>query len=303
MDVLSGVPQASILGPLLFLIYIDGITEVELSSNSRLVLYADDVLIYSPISCQTDYQLLQCDINAICDWFNEQHLTLNPQKCKFMTVSRKRKPTITPVTLELNNSPMEEVDQFKYLGVILSHNLSWSPHISTIYAKAKKILGLLYRQFYNHSSSECLKQLYLSLVRPHLDYAAQVWDPYLQKDMQLLENTQKFALKLISHNWSTSYQDLLSLSDLPTLSTKRLHLKLSQVYKIVYELCYFPDHVFEERQVHSERLKRPLALYQPFTHSNAYLNSFVPSSVQAWNTLTEQQVTCTSLKSFKRSLL
>lgn len=73
-DVLSGVPQGSILGPLLFLIYIDGITEVALSSKCRLVLYADDILIYSPISCQTDYQILQRDINAICDWSTEQHL-------------------------------------------------------------------------------------------------------------------------------------------------------------------------------------------------------------------------------------
>ena len=205
-DVFSGVPQGSILGPLLFLIYIDGVTEVELSNNSRLVLYADDVLIYSPISCHTDCQLLQHDINTICAWSIEQHLTLNPQKCKFMTISRKRKPTTTPFTFKLNNSPMEEVDQFKYLGVLFCHNLSWSPHITSTCAKAKKILGLLYRRFYNHSSSECLKQLYLSLVRPHLDYAAQVWDPYLQKDVQLLENMQKFALKLISHNWSTSYQ-------------------------------------------------------------------------------------------------
>ena len=130
-----------------------------------------------------------------------------------------------------------------------------------------------------------------------------LWMPYLQKDVQLLENTQKFALKLISHNWSISYQDLLSLLDLLTLSTRRLHLKLSQVYKIVYNLCHFPDHIFEERQAHSERLRRPLTLHQPFAHSNAYLNSFIPSSVQAWNNLTEQQVTCPSLKSFKSSLL
>ena len=169
-------------------------------------------------------------------------------------------------------------------------------HISVICAKAKKILGLLYRRFYNHSSSECLKQ---SLVRLHLDYVAQVWDPHLQKDVKLLENTQK----LISHNWSRLYQYLLSLSDLPTLSTRRLHLKLFQVDKIVYELCYFPDHIFEESQMHSEHLRRPLTLHQPLAHSNAYLNSFVPSSVQAWNNLSEQQVTCTSLKRFKRSLL
>ena len=302
-EVLSGVLQGSILGPLLFLIYIDGITKVKLSNNSRLVLYADDVLIYSAISDNNDYQLLQRDINAICDWSTEQYLTLNPQKCKSMTISRKMKPSTAPFTLRLHNEQLEEVDQFKYLGVILNHNLSWSPHISAICTKAKKILGLLYRRFYNHSSNECIKQLYLSLVRPHLDYAAQVWDPHLQKDVQLLENVQKFALKLASHNWSMSYHDLLSLCDLPALSTRRLHLKLSQVYKIIYNLCYFPDHILEERQAHCERLRRSLTLFQPFAHSNAFLNSFVPSSIHAWNNLTEQQVTCTSLNSFKRNLL
>ena len=170
-----------------------------------------------------------------------------------MTISRKKGPSSTPSTLKLNNSILEEVEQFKYLGVMLCQNLSWSPHISAICAKARKILGLLCRRLYNHSWDDCIKQLYLSLVRPHLDYAAQVWDPYLKKDVQLLESTQKFALKLVSHNWSTSYQELLSLCDLPTLSNRRLHLKLTQVYKIIYRLCYFPDHTFEERQAHSEQ--------------------------------------------------
>ena len=137
-EVLSGVPQGSILGPLLFLIYIDGITKVKLSNNSRLVLYADDVLIYSAISDNNDYQLLQRDINAICDWSTEQYLTLNPQKCKSMTISRKMKPSTAPFTLRLHNKQLEEVDQFKYLGVILNHNLSWSPHISAICTKAKR---------------------------------------------------------------------------------------------------------------------------------------------------------------------
>ena len=102
-EVLSGVPQGSILGPLLFLIYINGITDVELAPGSRLVLYADDVLIYSAVSCLSDYQLLQGDIDAICDWSTVQHLTLNPQKCKFMTISRKKGPSSTSFTLKLNN--------------------------------------------------------------------------------------------------------------------------------------------------------------------------------------------------------
>ena len=81
-------------------------------------------------------------------------------------------------------------------------------------AKAKKILGLLYRQFYNHTPGNAMLQLYLSLVRPHLDYAASIWSPHMKKDM---ENVQKFALRMATRNWDSSYQDLLELVDLPTL--------------------------------------------------------------------------------------
>ena len=93
---------------LLFLIYIDGVCEVEFSSNSCLVLYAGDILMYSPVSCQADYQLLQRDVDTIWEWSTWQHLTLNPDKCKFMVVSRRMEPITQCVTLMLNNTPMEK---------------------------------------------------------------------------------------------------------------------------------------------------------------------------------------------------
>ena len=81
----------------------------------------------------------------------------------------------------------------KYLEVCISKNLSWSTHVNTACSKAKRILGLLYHRVYNHSTSEVMLQLYLSLVRPHMEYAAAVWSPHLQKDITALESVQTFA--------------------------------------------------------------------------------------------------------------
>lgn len=151
---------------------------------------------------------------SVANWSTKQHLTLIPQKYKFVTISRKKRPSVTPVVLKLNNSQLEEVDQFKYLGVVLSHNLFWSPHISISHLckSLKNSRAQLYRPFYNHSSNKCIKQLYLSVLRPHLDHGAQMWDPYLHKDVQHLElEYTNLALKLFFHNWSIISKSLIIL--------------------------------------------------------------------------------------------
>ena len=137
--VLSGVPQGSILGPLLFLIYIDNITDIALSPESKLVLYADDILLYCTISSRSDFNLLQNDIDPINNWASSNFMTFNESKCKLMQISRKGNPT-TPISpLLLNGSQLE------YLGVLISSDLSWSQHIESVCSKARKILGLIYR--------------------------------------------------------------------------------------------------------------------------------------------------------------
>ena len=108
--------------------------------------------------------------------------------------------------------------------------------MTEICSNARKILGLLYRHFYNNSSSETLWQLYLSLVRPHLEYAAQLWDPYMQNDIDKFESVQKFALKLATYQWDANYN---KVTDIPRLSERRLHL--AQVYKVyaIFRGLYF----------------------------------------------------------------
>ena len=192
-----GVPQGSILGPLLFLIYIDSISQIHLSNNSKLVLYADDILLYKTISEACDFSCLQEDVNCIDFWSSSNAMTFNVSKCKQMLLSRKRNPT-TPTPMLLNGEPLEVVNSYKYLGFVITFDLSWSSHINYICSKAKKMLGMLYRQFSNHSSEPAMIRLYLTLVRPVLEYGAEVWHPHLIKDIQALENVQKFALRICS---------------------------------------------------------------------------------------------------------
>ena len=202
----------------------------------------------------------------------------------------------------LGGMALGEVDSFKYLGVLLHKHLTWSEHISRICNKAKQILGLIYRQFYNNSSSASLKQLYSSLVRPHLKYTCQLWDPYTQNDINKLESVQKFALKLISHRWDASYEELTRILNVPMLSKRRLRLKLAQVYKIIHGLCDFPDDIFHIQLAHSSRLARDQILHYPFAWANYYYSSFVPSSIRAWNSLKEAIVQAQTLQSFKSAL-
>ena len=185
--VLSGVPQGSVLGPLLFLIYINDLTDINIEDGAKITLYADDVLLFRIINSPEDFVALQEDIDKIGSWSCANFLTLNRTKCKYIIVSRKTNLSTPSSPLLLEGHPLDQVEMFQYLGVLLSHDLTWGEHVQSTCKKARKILGLLYRRFYNNAPGNSLLQLYLSLVRPHLDYASAVWSPYLIKDKAALE--------------------------------------------------------------------------------------------------------------------
>ena len=299
--VTSGVPQGSILGPILFLIYIDDIVKANISQGSTLVLYADDILLYRPICTSEDYFFLQRDIDSISNWASTNKMTFNTSKCKSMLISRKRTHCLPATPLHLNGSPLEIVSTFKYLGVLVSSNLQWSPHIQEVCSKARKIIGLLYRRYYQHSDPSTLLHLYLSLVRPHTEYAAQVWDPHLYKDISSLENIQKFALRVCCKNWNLGYSELLDVCKVPSLENRRLYLKLCHMFKIVNNLCYFPPEIVVQRSTVPYSL-RPSLLQQPFCRTSAFAHSFVPDTIRKWNCLPIELTSTHTLHSFQSSL-
>ena len=139
-------------------------------------------------------------------------------------VTRRRTRAIPVPELKLYGQALERVFEYKYLRVTLSYNLSWSPHVEKIVAKTQRLTGMLYRQLYQWSYPETLLKIYLSVIRPHLEYATPVWSPNLIKDVNKLEHVQRFVLRVCTKEWSTSYKDLLEKCHVPELSTRRDHL-------------------------------------------------------------------------------
>ena len=290
------------LGPLLFLIYIDDLPSIIQNLFSKVNLFADDILLFHLISTLEDYATLQLAISLIEEWSVTNFLNFNAGKCKYMLISRKQSPLFPPTPLRLFGCPMQRVDCCKYLGLLITNNLTWSAHINSICSHAKKILGLIYRRFYSSANQDTLRQLYISLVRPHLEYACPVWDPHLVKDKKTLEDVQKFGCRLAAHQWDSGYQELLDLFELQSLEQRRLHLKLGLMFKIIHRLCYFPSIPARRSNISNLRASHSFQLDPPFARTNAYKFSFFPHTMAVWNSLNNDCVTSTSYSTFMKQL-
>ena len=181
IPVSSGVPPGSILGPMLFLTYINGLPD---QVKSRVRLFADDTVMYLAISTQADTEILQKDLEQLEKWEELWDMNFNPSKCQVIHVTRRKTPFQTQYNL--HGCVLESVPSAKYLGVTISEDLRWTDHIDSITKKANKTLGFLKRNIRVHNQN--LKATaYKTLVRPQLEYAITVWSPYTATDTYKLE--------------------------------------------------------------------------------------------------------------------
>ena len=174
-------------------------------------------------------------VTAIRNWMSCNFLTLNASKCKYMLVSWSRIHQYPQ--LYLADQPLECVQSCKYLGVTITSTLSWSDHIQSVRNKSRRLLGLLYCQFYPNADTVTLHQFYLSCIRPHLEYTFADWDPYLTKERSLLEEVQKFACKVCCKNWHMDYESMLTYLNIPSLQQRRLQLKANMMLSLCMELA------------------------------------------------------------------
>ena len=172
------------IGPTLFLLYINDITE---NIQSRMRLFADDSVIYRDISSEDDHSILQQDLHTLADWSTKWLMAFNISKCASLTISRKHKPSIHEYYL--HNETIPRVEQYKYLGVTVSKDLRWASHCQTILHKANRTLGLL-RRTLSPCSKEVKNRAYLALVRPQLEYGSEAWNPYNSTSIQGIERVQ-----------------------------------------------------------------------------------------------------------------
>ena len=184
----SGVPQGSVLGPLLFTIYINDIHD---NIASHILKFADDTKIFSKVANQEEINHLQEDLNKLYHWSEEWQMLFNLDKCKCIHIGHGNNNK----EFRLGGQEINIVDQDKDLGVLTCNTLSPSFHIAKVVSKANQVMGSI-RKTIEFKSKDDLIRLYKSLVRPHLEYCQQAWRPYNQ-DIDNIENVQRRMTKII----------------------------------------------------------------------------------------------------------
>ena len=202
-DVALGVPQGTILGPTLFLIYIN---DIVMGLKSCAKLYADDCVIYRVIESEDDNAILQQDLNTLCDWSAKWQLKFNTDKCKIMHISHSRNNIFKEYFMY--GKPLSTTNEKKYLGVTITNKLSWSSHINNIVCESYRKLGIISRVFY-YSSQYVKNKLYCQIVRSKLKFCNTVWDPYHLYLQRKIERVQKRAGQIVLSAWGIPYCNIL----------------------------------------------------------------------------------------------
>jgi len=214
------------------------------------------------------------------------HLTLNASKCKYLIASRKRQPHLPSGGLLLSDCTLEQVYSYRYLGVLVTSTFTWKDHMQQICTKARKLVGMLYRQFSTWADTYTLRCLYLTCIRPHLEYACQLWDPYATGSINMVESIQKFACRVCLRQWDLDYDSVLRLLDIPPLSTRRKYLKITTMNNIVSNNYYFPSGIFvAHTSPYSSHHHVNANFVRPFARAQYLYSSFVPSAITLWNSL------------------
>ena len=207
----SGVPQGSVLGPLLFLIYINDIDERLLN---KLLKFADDTKLLGSASNQTEVNRFQDDINKLAEWSIKWQMPFNAGKCKIMHFGHNNRKVI----YSLQNTALQEVQEEKDIGVIVTADFKVKAQCVKASKTGNMMLGMIKRTMVARNKKQLVK-LYKSLVRPHLDYAIQAWRPRLHKDMEVLDKVQERFTRMIEDCQKLNYHERLRRIGLTTLST------------------------------------------------------------------------------------
>ena len=290
ISVRSGVPQGSVLGPCLFLAYINDLPE-ELTSLTRL--FADDTAVYRVINDCSQQLQLQQDLNRLAEWENSWDMQFHPAKCVSMPITRRRNVLNNSYTL--HGHTLDSVTTVKYLGVTLQQSMCWDSHINNVVIKANRMLGFLRRNL-KISSSSIKEKAYKAFVRPLLEYASSVWDPYDQRSIDKLEAVQRRAARFVLNRYHnrSSVSDMLDMLRWPSLQERRKSMRLKVLSKVKNGLIQCPtikaklvNPPSRQRRTHDQQFR------QITTRTQYRAGSFLPRTIKDWNALTIEDVEAT----------
>ena len=232
----TGVPQGSILGPILFLAYINDLPE---EICSQFHLFADDTALYLTNKGEEDSSALQKDLDTLSVWESEWDMQFKPSKCQVGQVTGSIRPHKSEYIL--HGQVLENVTWARYLGVDILSNISWSSHIGRVVGNANGSLGYIRRNI-KSESKDVRESAYNTIARPELEYASAVWDLHTKEHISKIEMVQRLAAPRTFGNFDNraSVTEMLNKLGWRTLEQGRLYARLCLSYKIVYGLVAVP---------------------------------------------------------------
>ena len=283
VEVTSGVPQGSVIGPILFLVYINDITD-NVKSNVRL--FADDTLIYRKIQSAGDSLILQSDLDIVSQWCRDWQLSLNIEKCVAMSITRSPMRSVSQTPYHISGTTLEFVSEYKYLGVVFSSNLSFKTHVREIVGSADRTLRLCNRVL--RGSQSCVKEVaYFSLVRPLLEYCCAVWNPY-EKGLTLeLERVQRRAARFVKgdYRFDSSVSDMIGSLGWSSLEDRRFEFRRKLFEKFLSSDLHdeIRDIVIPALSERNFRNQTSKTFREIITRTDSYYWSLFPDSIRRLN--------------------
>ena len=291
-DVISGIPQGTVLGPVLFLIYINDLPSL---LQSMLFLFADDAKLFSKISNVNSNVVLQSDLDRALHWSEQWQLPFNADKCKSMHLG-----TNNPYYVyKMNDIIIEQVEKMKDIGVTFDNKLTFHHQAATAAKKANQVLAIIKKSF-AFLDPTTLILLYTSLVRPHLGYANVIWGPRFKMDQDLLEQVQRRATKLISDVKDMPYIDRLKYLKLSSLAYRRRRRDMITVYQIFNNRIDLNwKQFFKLSPTVGLTRGHDLKLFKSQSNKELRRNYFSNRVIKDWNSLPYEVIHTNSLNSFK----
>lgn len=297
----SGVPQGSVLGPLLFIVYINDIVK-DIQSNIKL--FADDTsMSFSSNEANRLQHTLNIDLNTISEWSKNWKLTFNNTKTELLTIKRNQNPVLP---LFFSQNILEEATHHKHLGITIQNNCKWDQHINNTAAKVKLLLNCLLSLKYK-LNRKALETMYNSFILPILDYADIIWDNCTKQQADILENLHLEGLRTITGLVKgTSHAKLYTESGFCSLKERRERHKMIMFFKIIHGLTpqylsnLLPPLISTVNPYHR---RRPLDRIVPRFKTDIFRHSFFPSATDSWNKLpltVQQNNSISHLKAFLR---
>ena len=294
-DVLSGIPQGSILGPILFTLFINDLPE---NISSRCKIFADDTKLYGAANSS---DILQNDIKSLQRWSARWQLYFNVDKCKVLHIGIRNPQMDYSMTNGNITFNIAKCESEKDLGVIFDSKLTFDNHIETIIKKANKMIGIIKRTF-SYLNRASFIQLYKALVRPHLEYGNIIWFPHLKRQSSTIEKVQRRATRLLFEPRSLNYEERMRHLCLPSLKYRRLRGDMIQVFKLINGLDDLDwKDFFTKSRTDITRLSQ-YNLFITYSRTNTRKFAFGNRAAPMWNKLSETTRSVDTLNKFKNML-